>query len=95
MGKLWPAYLRGQIYMARKEPLRAAPEFQHVIDRRSESADSLLYPMSLLWRARAAAAAGDRGGAERYYALLFEVWRGADTDLEPLVEANREALLLH
>ena len=95
MAKLWPAYLRGQIYMARKEPLRAAPEFQHVIDRRSESADSLLYPMSLLWRARAAVAAGDRAGAERYYALLFELWRGADTDLEPLVEANREALLLH
>ena len=25
----------------------------------------------------------------------LELWRGADADLEPLVEANREALLLH
>jgi hypothetical protein len=95
MAKLWPAFLRGQIHTARKEPLRAAQEFQHVIDQRSESADSMLYPMSLLGRARAASAAGDRGAAEQYYAQLFEVWRNADKDLEPLVEATREALLLH
>jgi len=37
MAKLWPAYLHGQIYLARKEPTRAAMEFQHVIDHRSES----------------------------------------------------------
>jgi hypothetical protein len=95
MAKLWPAYLRGQIYLARKDPARAAPEFQHVVDHRSESADSLLYPMALLGRARAAAAAGERSTAERYYGQLFDVWRDADKDLEPLVEATREALLLH
>jgi len=95
MAKLWPAYLRGQIYMARKEPLRAAPEFQRVIDHRSESADSLLYPMALLGRARAAVASGARGAAEGYYAELFDLWRGADKDLEPLVQAQREALQLH
>ena len=95
MAKLWPAYLRGQIYLARKEPTRAVPEFQHVIDHRSESSDSLLYPMSLLGRARAASAAGERSTAEQYYGQLFEMWRDADKDLEPLVEATREALLLH
>jgi eukaryotic-like serine/threonine-protein kinase len=95
MAKLWPAYLRGHIYLARKEPLRAAPEFQHVIDHRSESADSLLYPMALLGRARAATAAGARAAAERYYAQLFDLWRNADKDLEPLVQAQREALQLH
>jgi tetratricopeptide (TPR) repeat protein/predicted Ser/Thr protein kinase len=95
MAKLWPAFLRGQIYLARKEPARAAPEFQHVIDRRSESADSLLYPMALLGRARAAVAAGERATAEQYYEQLFEVWRNADPDLEPLVEARREAARLH
>jgi eukaryotic-like serine/threonine-protein kinase len=95
MAKLWPAFLRGHIYMARREPLRAAAEFQHVIDRRSESADSLLYPMSLLGRARAAVATKDGAVAEQYYAQLFEVWRAADKDLEPLVEARREAARLH
>lgn len=95
MAKLWPAFLRGHIYAARKEPLRAAIEFQHVIDRRSESSDSLLYPMSLLGRARAAAATDEGATAEQYYNQLFELWRTADRALEPLVEARREAQRLH
>jgi len=95
MAKLWPSFLRGHIYMARKEPARAALEFQHVIDRRSESSDSLLYPMSLLGRARAAAAVNERATAEQYYEQLFDLWRTADRNLEPLVEARREASQLH
>jgi len=95
MAKLWPAFLRGHIYMARKEPARAAMEFQHVIDHRSESADSLLFPMALLERARAAVAVGERASAEQYYNQLFELWRNADADLEPLVAARREAARLH
>jgi tetratricopeptide (TPR) repeat protein len=95
MAKLWPAFLHGQIYAARKEPARAAAEFQHVIDRRSESPDSLLFPMALLGRARAAVALGENAVAEPYYAQLFELWRAADKDLEPLREARREAARLH
>jgi eukaryotic-like serine/threonine-protein kinase len=95
MAKLWPAYLRGHIYAARKDLARAAAEFQHVIDRRSESPDSLLYPMALIARARVAVAAGDFASAEQYYQRLFELWRNADADLEPLVEARREAARLH
>jgi len=70
-------------------------EFQHVIDHRSESSDSLLYPMSLLGRARAAAAVSERATAEQYYNQLFELWRSADQNLEPLSEARREAARLH
>ena len=95
MAKLWPAFLRGHIYAARKDPARAAAEFEHVIGHRSESPDSLLYPMALLGRARAAVAAGDTAAAEQYYQQLFTVWRRADRDLEPLVEARREAARLH
>jgi tetratricopeptide (TPR) repeat protein/predicted Ser/Thr protein kinase len=94
MAKLWPAFLRGHVYMARKDPVRAAAAFQHVIDRRSESPDSLLFPMSLLGRARAASAAGDAATARQYYERLFELWRNADKNLEPLVEARREAARL-
>ena len=95
MAKLWPAFLRGHIYAARKDPARAAAEFDHVIGHRSESPDSLLYPMALLGRARAAVAAGDTAAAEQYYQQLFTVWRRADRDLEPLAEARREAARLH
>ena len=51
--------------------------------------------MALLGRARAAVTAGDRATAETYYTQLFELWRGADKDLEPLVEATRETARLH
>jgi len=95
MAKLWPAFLRGHIFTARKDLARAAAEFQHVIDHRSESADSLLYPMALLSRARVAVATGDGAAAEQYYQQLFTVWRDADKDLEPLIEARREAARLH
>ncbi len=95
MAKLWPAFLRGHIYAARKEHGRAAVEFEHVISHRYESPDSMLYPMSLLGRARVAAAAGDAAAAEQYYQQLFTVWRDADRDLQPLVEARREAARLH
>jgi hypothetical protein len=95
MAKLWPAFLRGHIYMARREPMRAAAEFQHVIDHRAESADSLLYPMALLGRARAAVAIGERATAEQYYNELVALWGNADANLEPLVDARREAARLH
>ena len=95
MAKLWPAYLRGHIFAARNDTARAAAEFQHVIDHRSESVDSLLYPMALIGRARVAVAAGDSAAAEQYYQQLFTVWRNADRDLEPLVEARRQAERLH
>jgi tetratricopeptide (TPR) repeat protein len=95
MAKLWPAFLRGHIFMARKDPARAAAEFQHVIDHRAESGDSLLYPMSLLGRARAAVAISEHATAEQYYNQLQELWRNADANLEPLVEARREAARLH
>ena len=95
MAKLWPAFLRGNIYAVRKDPARAAAEFQHVIDHRAESGDSLLYPMSLLGRARAAVALEERATAEQFFDQLLQLWRNADANLEPFVEARREAARLH
>jgi hypothetical protein len=66
-----------------------------VIEHRTQSSDSLLYPMSLLGRARTAVAMGDTAAAEQDYQALFEVWKGADADLQPLAEARREAARLH
>jgi len=51
--------------------------------------------MALLGRARAAMAASERATAEQYYNQLFELWRSADQNLEPLIEARREAARLH
>ena len=90
MAKLWPAYLRGIIYAARNDSVRAGASFQHVIDFRFQSPDTPLYPMALLGRARASAAAGDPATARKYYEDFFAFWKEADADLEPLVQARRE-----
>jgi eukaryotic-like serine/threonine-protein kinase len=94
LAKLWPWYLRGQVYAARNEPARAAFAFQQVIDHRTESSDSLLYPMALLAKARAETAAGNRETAAQAYQTLFDVWKDAEKDLQPLIEARREAAKL-
>jgi tetratricopeptide (TPR) repeat protein len=94
MAKLWPWYLRGQIYAGRKEPERAVAAYQQLIDRRTQSSDSLLYPMALLGQARAHAAAGNAAMATAAYEKLFDLWKGAEKDLEPLIEARREAARL-
>jgi Tfp pilus assembly protein PilF/predicted Ser/Thr protein kinase len=95
VAKLWPAYLRGQIHAARNDYARATASYTQVIEHRTQSTDSLLYPMSLLGRARAAAAKGDAAAAEQDYQVLFEVWKAADRDLQPLIEARREVARLH
>jgi hypothetical protein len=96
MAKLWPSFLRGHIYMARKDPARAAMEFQHVIDRRSESSDSALFTRWRCWAARAAVATSERAAAEQYRIRQFvRAMAGRRPDLEPLVEARREAARLH
>jgi hypothetical protein len=68
-----------------------APEFQHVIDHRSESSDSLLYR----WRCSGARAPrwppANAPRPSSTTRLLFDLWHDADKDLEPLVEARREA----
>ncbi len=94
MAKLWPAFLKGHIFALRNDPGRAGLAFQFVIDHRSQSPDSMLYPMALLGRARAATAAGEPEAAKRYYAMLLDLWKSGDADLQPLIEARREAARL-
>jgi hypothetical protein len=94
MAKLWPAFLKGHIFALRNDPARAGQAFQYVIDHRSQSPDSMLYPMALLGRARAAASAGDPETAKRYYAMLLDLWKAADPDVQPLIEARREVARL-
>jgi hypothetical protein len=49
-----------------------------------------IYPMSHLWLARAAARAGDRTLAAREYSAFLALWKDADRDLRPVIDARRE-----
>jgi hypothetical protein len=50
-----------------------------------------LYLFGVLGKARVARRLGDEAGARAAYATLFDLWKEADANLLPLVEARREA----
>jgi tetratricopeptide (TPR) repeat protein len=88
-GEFWPAYLRGQAHLRRKEGAAAAAEFQSILDRRGEVPGSILYPLAYLGVARATADT-DADAARKAYESLFALWDEADADLQPLKQARLE-----
>jgi eukaryotic-like serine/threonine-protein kinase len=88
--EFWPAYLRGLAYLATANGADAGRQFESVLDHRGEVPDSILIPLSHLGLARAAAAGGEMDKARREYEALFDLWRGADADVQPLKDARRE-----
>jgi Flp pilus assembly protein TadD len=88
-GEFWPAYLRGQAHLRRKEGPAAAAEFRSILDRRGEVPGSILYPLAHLGLARATMNA-DIDTARKAYERLFALWGGADPDLQPLKDARLE-----
>jgi eukaryotic-like serine/threonine-protein kinase len=92
--EFWPAYLRGQAYLRLKNGKAAATEFGTVIAHRGEVPASMLYPLSLLGLARAAALSNDTGGARKSYDQFLALWKDADAGLRALTEAHSEAAAL-
>jgi len=86
----WPVYLRGQGYLSLKDGKQAGAQFRAILNRRGEAADSPLFPLASLGLARAAALEGDIPQARTAYEGFFALWRNADSDLRPLMEARRE-----
>jgi tetratricopeptide (TPR) repeat protein len=77
--------LLGEILVAAGRPAEAVPYFEQALGRNPNRS------LSVLGLARAAAAAGDAGGARRHYTALLSNFDQADADL-PLVREVRLAL---
>jgi eukaryotic-like serine/threonine-protein kinase len=92
--EFWPAYLRGQAYLRLKNGAAAAAEFRKVVEHRGEVPASMLYPLSYLGLARAAALSNDTATARTSYDRFLTLWKGADPQLHPLLEARNEAAAL-
>ena len=86
----WPAYLRGLAYLQQRAGTEAMAEFQKILDNRGWDIPNILYPLSHLGLARAAALTGETAKARRAYQDFFALWREADPDLPILQEARRE-----
>lgn len=87
---LYPAYVRGQAYLAMGDGQKAAAEFQKLIDHRGMVFNYPLGALSRLGLARAYARSSEREKARAGYDEFFKLWKDADPDIPILNEARAE-----
>jgi eukaryotic-like serine/threonine-protein kinase len=89
-GLLYPAYVRGQAYLALHQGEKAVAEFQKFPDHRTMVANFPLASLARFGRARAFAVQGDAAKARTAYQDFFALWEDADPDIPILKEAKAE-----
>jgi serine/threonine protein kinase/tetratricopeptide (TPR) repeat protein len=87
---LYPAYVRGQIYLAAKQGAKASVEFQRIVDWPGVVINEPIGALAHLGLARAYAMQGEVFQAGAAYQDFFGLWGGADSDLPVLNEAMAE-----
>jgi tetratricopeptide (TPR) repeat protein len=88
--EFWPAYLRGQAYLALKDGRAAGAEFRMILQHRGAAPTSPLYPLAHLGLGRAAALAGEVDEARKAYDGFLGLWTAADTRVQQVEEARAE-----
>jgi hypothetical protein len=89
-----PEWVRAQAYLNGKDGVRAAAEFQKIIDHRGWDTLSPLWPLAHLGLARSFAIRGEVEQSRRAYEEFFRLWKDADSDSALLLTAKREYDLL-
>jgi eukaryotic-like serine/threonine-protein kinase len=87
---LYPAYVRGQAYLAAHNGAAAAAEFQKLLDHRGIVTNFVTGALAHLQIGRAYAMAGDTGKAKAAYQDFFTLWKDADPDIPILMQAKAE-----
>jgi serine/threonine protein kinase/tetratricopeptide (TPR) repeat protein len=90
LGTLYPAYVRGQAYLAAHNGNSAAAEFQKFLDHRGIVVNFPLGALAHLGLGRAYAMTGDTARAKTAYQDFLALWRDADPDIPVLKEAKAE-----
>ncbi len=89
-GSLYPAYVRGQTYLAAKRPADAAVEFRKIISHRGLVMEDPVDALARLQLARALVASGDTVRARVAYQDFLALWKDADPDIPILTQARAE-----
>jgi hypothetical protein len=87
---LYPAYVRGEAYLAARNGTAAAIEFQKVIDHRGIVQNFVTGALAHLQLGRAYAMAGDTAKAKTAYQDFLGIWKDADADVPILKQAKAE-----
>jgi eukaryotic-like serine/threonine-protein kinase len=89
-GCIYPAYVRGQAYLAAKQGAAAAAEFEKILDHRGLVGACETGALAHLGIARAHALQGDSEKARAAYKDFLTLWKDADPDIPILQQAKAE-----
>jgi tetratricopeptide (TPR) repeat protein/predicted Ser/Thr protein kinase len=89
-GALYPAYVRGEAYLAAHQNTEAAAEFQKFLDHPGIVFADPAGAMARLQRGRAFALAGDKTKAITAYQDFLALWKDADPGIPILAQAKAE-----
>ena len=89
-GSLYPAYIRGEVYLLLQQGKEAATEFQKFLDHRGVALNSPLGALARLQLGRAYALQGNTTQSRAAYQDFFGLWRDADPDVPILIVAKSE-----
>ena len=89
-GTLYPAYVRGEAYLASRNAQPAVAEFQKFIDHSGVVQNFVLGSLARLQLGRAYFASGDSAKADVQYQNFFALWKDADPDIPILKQAKAE-----
>ncbi len=87
---LYPAWVRGQAYLAARNGTAAAVEFKKLIDHSGIVLNQPIGSLAHLQLGRAYALAGDTGKARASYQDFFMLWKDADPNIPILITAKSE-----
>jgi tetratricopeptide (TPR) repeat protein len=87
---IYPAYVRGDAYLAAKQGTAAASEFQRILDHRGVVAECETGALAHLGLARSYAMQGDTTKARAAYNDFLTLWQDADPDIPILQQAKAE-----
>jgi hypothetical protein len=89
-GSLYPAYVRGNAYLAARKGTEAATEFQKILDHRGLVINDPIGALARLHLARAFVLTRDFAKARSAYEDFFDLWKEADSDIPVIKSAKAE-----
>jgi len=90
MASLYPAYVRGNAYLAAARASEAAAEFQKILDHPGIILADPMGAITRLQLARALALSGDKAKSKVAYKNFLTLWKEADPDIPILKQAKAE-----
>ena len=87
---LYPAYVRGEAYLASNQGKDAAAEFEKVASHRGITLNEPIGALAHLQLGRAYSLAGDATKSRAHYQDFFALWKTADPDIPVLKQAHAE-----